>query len=67
MQMRVSNRLSGRLANIDPDVVAVRHAGLFDMAPYCRNQSPDRSLFFSREDEEISFVPPRNNQAVSLI
>ena len=67
MQMCVSNRLSSGPANIDPDVVAIRYAGLFDMAPHCRNQSPNRSLFFSGEGEEISFVPPRNNQAVSVI
>jgi hypothetical protein len=67
VQVRVINRLSGSLANIDPDVVAVRRAGLFDVAPNCRNQSPNCGLFFSGKGEEISFVPPRNNQAVSVI
>ena len=65
--MRVSNGLAGSLANVDADVVAVRHAVRFDVAPNCRNKSPDGGLFFRGEGEKISLVPPRNNQAVSLI
>jgi hypothetical protein len=65
--MRVRNCLTGSLANVDPDVVAIRHAGRFDVTPYCRNKSPHVSLFCGRKGEKLSFVPTRNNEAVSVI
>jgi hypothetical protein len=65
--MRVGNRLAGSLANIDTDVVAVRHAPRFDVTPNCRNRSPNAGLFLTGEGEEIGLVSPRNNQATSLI
>jgi hypothetical protein len=65
--MRVGNRLAGSLANIDTDVVAVRHAPRFDVTPNCRNKSPNAGLFLTGEGEEIGLVSPRNNQAMSLI
>jgi hypothetical protein len=65
--MRMSDRLACRLANIDAYVVAVRRAVRFDVTPNCRKKSPDGSLFFGGEGEEISFVSPRNNQAVSIV
>jgi hypothetical protein len=67
MQMRVSNRLAGSLANIDSDVVAVRHSARLDVLPNYRNKSPNGGLFLLSQGEEIRFVPPRNNQAVSVV
>ena len=65
--MRVSNRLAGSLANINPDVVAVRHAARFDVMPNCRKKTPNCHLFVTRKGKEITLMPPRNNQAMSLI
>ena len=65
--MRVRNGLAGSLANVDPDVVAVGHARRFDVAPNCRNKSPDGGLFINGEGEKVDLVPPRNNQAMSVI
>ena len=61
------NCLAGSLANVDPDVVAVRHARRFDVAPNCRNKSPNGGLFITGQGEKVGLVPPRNNQAMSLI
>ena len=63
--MRVSNRLAGSLANVDADVVAVRHSVRFNVSPYYRQKVPDGGLFLPGKCEEISLMPPRNNQAVS--
>jgi hypothetical protein len=65
--MRVSDRLAGSLANINSDVEAVRQPARFDVPPNCRNKSPNGGLFLPGKGEEISFVPSRNNQAVSVV
>ena len=63
--MRVSNGPASSLANVDADVVAVRHSVRFNVASCYRQKVPDSGLFLLRECEEISLMPPRNNQAVS--
>lgn len=65
MKVRVSNGLASSLANVDADVVAVRHPARFNVAPYSRQKRPDSGLFFPAECEEISLMPSRNNHAVS--
>ncbi len=65
--MRMSNCLAGCLADIDADVIAVRYATRFDVTPNCRKKSPNGGLFFTAKSEEITCVPARNNQAMSLI
>ena len=65
--MRMSNRLARSLADVDPDVIAVRHATRFDVTPNCRKKSPNGGLFFTAKGEEITRVSPRNNQAMSLV
>jgi hypothetical protein len=67
MQMRVSNRLAGSLANIDSDVVAVRRRARFDVPSNCWKEGPDSSLFLPGKSEEISFVSSRHYQAVAVI
>ena len=63
--MRVGNRLAGSFADIDTDVVTVRHDASFYVPPDCRNERPNGTLFVPRKGKEISFVPPRDNQTVS--
>jgi hypothetical protein len=65
VQMRVGNGLAGSLANVDADVEAVRHSVRFNVAPYYRQKAPNSGLFLPGECEEISLMPPGNNQAVS--
>jgi hypothetical protein len=67
VHVRMSNRLAGSLADINPDVIAVRRATRFDVTPNCRKKSPDGGLLFTTKGEEITRVSPRNNQAMSLI
>jgi exodeoxyribonuclease III len=63
--MGVSNCLSGRLANIDADVEAVRHATGGNVVGHGDHQAPDCSLFLGRQGQEIGLVPPWNDQAVA--
>ena len=65
--MRVSDGLARGFPNIDPNVVTVRHAAGFDVLSNGRQKSPNGRLFFSGKSKKISLVPPRNNQAVSVI
>lgn len=65
--MCVRNCLTGSLANVDPDIVAIRHARRLDVMPNCRNKSPNVRLLSGRKGQEIGFVSPRNNQAVSVV
>ena len=67
MHVRVSDRLAGSLANIDSDVVTIRHAAHFDVPPNRRQKSPNGGLFIPSQGEEITLVSPRNNQAMSPI
>jgi hypothetical protein len=66
MEVRVTNRLPSGLANVDPYVVARRHVLRLDVATHCRYETPDRRQFLLRQSEEISFVSPWNNEAVSI-
>jgi hypothetical protein len=67
VQVRVSNGLARRRANIDAYVVAVRQRLLFDTLPNRRKKSPDGGLFLAGKPEKISFVPQGNNQAVAVV
>jgi len=63
--MRVGNGLAGSFADIDTNVVTIRHDAHLDLPPDKRNESPNGDLLLPGEGKEISFVPPRDNQAVS--
>ena len=63
--MRVSNRLAGSLANIDPDVVAVRYGAHFDVTPHCRHKSAQMAACSSPPGRGNPLVPARDNQAVA--
>jgi hypothetical protein len=65
--MRVGHCLPGGLANVDPDVVAIRSPGGFNLTPDCRNKSPDGELFITGEGEKVGLVPSRDNQAMPLV
>lgn len=64
MKMRVRYRLSGGLAYVDADVVAIRSTGGFDVAAHSRHQRAHRGLLGGRERQEVRLVPPWNNEAV---
>jgi hypothetical protein len=67
MKMSVTNRLTGRLSNIDAEVVAVRHPVCLDVTPNCWHKRQDRDLFFLRKGEEIRLVTTWYDETVFLI
>jgi hypothetical protein len=65
MKMRMSDGLSGGVADVYPYVVAVGRVRHLDASPHICDQTPHRCLFFLRQSEEIGFVPARDYQAVA--
>ena len=64
VQVRVCNRLAGRLTNINTDVVAIRYAVRLNATSDGWEKSPNGGLLFLGQSQEISLVPARNNQAM---